>query len=147
MSYPGNAFVLISRAVHRISCSSNVNGLWDGRKLAVLLLFLRGVNPRICSKQHAVFLCSYHLAFSPHVFLAFNLVIHRVYGRSNILEEINLIHFIWEIRLPCDWQIVNNIPRFRYAHVDMKRFNHFFLHLTPSNIKGSWKLNNNNNIN
>ena len=47
-----------------------LNGLGDGRLVAVQLLFLLGVASRISLKQHATFLCSFHLAFSLCVLLA-----------------------------------------------------------------------------
>ena len=39
---------------------------------------LKGVAPRICSKQHVVFLCSSHLAFSSYVLLASMWCTHMV---------------------------------------------------------------------
>ena len=47
-----------------------LNGLWDGRQVAVyLLFFFFGVTSRICSKQGTAFLCCSHLAFSLYILL------------------------------------------------------------------------------
>ena len=60
-------FILISRAVLCMFCSSYLDGFarWEisGHTAAVLW----SVASR---KQHVVFLCCYHQAFSPHILLA-----------------------------------------------------------------------------
>ena len=45
-----------------------LNSLWDGRQVAVQLLFFWG-GFRICSRQHVAFLCSSLLAFSECILL------------------------------------------------------------------------------
>ena len=61
--------VLISPVGRGMSCSSYSDGLWDGSLESIQLLFLC-VASWICSKQHAVFLCSSHLAFFSRRFIS-----------------------------------------------------------------------------
>ena len=63
------AFVFASPAVLCISCLSYLNGLCDGRQVAVHLLILWGVASKIFSRQGTAFLCSFHLAFFSCVLL------------------------------------------------------------------------------
>ena len=58
-------FVSVSSALSCTSCSSYLDGLFDGRQVAGQLLFCGFVASRICSKQHSVSLCSSHRAFTP----------------------------------------------------------------------------------
>ena len=59
-------FVLTLPAVSRLSYTSYLNGLWDGRSVLIQLLFFRVL---VCFKPHTAFLCSSDLTFSPAVSL------------------------------------------------------------------------------
>ena len=50
-------------AVVSMSCSSHLVALWDGRQVAVQMLFCGDPASRIYSKLHVAFLCSFHLVF------------------------------------------------------------------------------------
>ena len=64
----GKHHFFASTAMPHISCLSY--GLWDGRQVAVQLLFCRALLHMICSRQCSTILWSSHLVFSPYVILA-----------------------------------------------------------------------------
>ena len=75
----------------RSKISSYLDGLRDGRQEAGQLLLCGSVASRICSKQHAEFLCCSHLAFSPAFLLGSN---HTVVLTQSWLGRISVL-FNW----------------------------------------------------
>ena len=58
-----NMIVLTFPAVSRMFCSSYFDGLWDGRYMAIHLLFSGSVASSIFWKKHVIFLCTSHWIF------------------------------------------------------------------------------------
>ena len=96
-----NEFVLASRAVSHISCSSYFNGFRDGSQVAIQQLFRRGVASWFCSIQLVTFLCNSRVAFSPYDHSESMWCIH-VIELAQLLLWRNCIYFIGEDRLPYD---------------------------------------------
>ena len=85
-----------------ISCSSYLIVLWDGRQMVVQLLFCEVLLPGCCSRQHAAFLCSFHLVFSLCVFVNVH-VVHPYSSMDTVtLRKKSGFYFIGTVRL-CMW--------------------------------------------
>ena len=69
---------LASSAMICMNCSSYLNGLSDGRQVAIQMLFWGEASSRICSRQSTKFLSRSHLAFPPCILSVSVWCIHTV---------------------------------------------------------------------
>ena len=87
-----------------MSCSSYLNGLWDGKQLAVQLLFCEALLPGFVQDSTQKLLCSSHLAFSLCV------SIHRVHPKNSIDIATTWKKSLFILLNRSDFHIISNLP-------------------------------------